>query len=426
MSIKLKFKQCLLLLLSTPLLIAITPESTPAFTIKQKTKINNNFSDYSFFYDKSHKLEGIGVTTLGASNPLTPWSQKNFSPFLTPIKRGGTAGLLEELKLYMDEGWTFTKGRNLKGSFNVTNNYACGIHKICYAKGLPGSNTGGVGAVLEFYYRPGKRGKKVKTADPKPRDIRLPSLTAPNLYWIQRVITNFPATTKKVGQRVTYIDNLSLNGKNATHPYLGSNIFNMGNNGYFGDRPYRGEKTETELKKNFYWIAELYLAKDDPKIGQKVTIYNGVRWGWKYKYYSVDDLKKVCPITKNNGGKITNVSNSEKNVLDVLNNASLVNTVCQKEPPKPKPKPKPPKPPCSGGSGGGGCSSTTDYIENHDQDYVEILNKMESQEYLDSSDRQNISNPTPEKIPEPTSAFALLMLGVGAIATLKNRNNKPK
>lgn len=81
MSIKLKIRQYLMLLLSTPLLIGITPESTLAFTIKHKIK-PNNFSDYSFFYDKSHKLKGIGITRLGASDPLTPWSQKNFSPFL--------------------------------------------------------------------------------------------------------------------------------------------------------------------------------------------------------------------------------------------------------------------------------------------------------------------------------------------------------
>ncbi|NES02702.1 MAG: hypothetical protein F6K22_07490 [Okeania sp. SIO2F4] len=415
------------------MLIAITPESTLAFTINQKTKVKN-LSDYSFFYDKSRKLGGIGVTTLGASDPLTPWSPKNFSPFLTPIKRGGTAGLLEDLKPYMNEGWTFTKGRNLKGSFNVTNNYACGRRKICYGKGLPQrnlirNNAGGVGAVLEFFYRPGQRGKKVKTADPKPRDIKFPSLKAPNLYWIQRVITNFPATTERVGQRTTYIDNINPSTKkNDIHPYLGSNPFNMGNNGYFGDRPYR----KKYLKKDFYSIAELYLAKADIKNPQKVTIYNGVRWGWKYKYYSIDDLRKSCLVTKR--GRVINVSSGgfwgSLQKTGKLS-TSLINGICQKQTPKPKPKrPKPPKPSCSGGSGGGGCrsrsSSATDYIENNDQSYADILEQMESQEYLDSSDRDNTSNTTLQTVPEPTSAFALLMLGVGAIATLKNRNNKPK
>ncbi|NER03817.1 MAG: hypothetical protein F6K17_14920 [Okeania sp. SIO3C4] len=332
------------------------------------------------------------------------------------------------MKPYTKQGWTFTKGPNLRGSFDVGSYYACGTKKRCGLNPIQ-SGTGGVGAVLKLNYRPAQKGKK---ADPKPQNNLL--------YWIQRVITNNPIPENRPRKQQTYIDNRIEIKKgqwqNAIHPYYTYRAQKLKNNGYFGDRPYR--KENSSLKSNFYWMAELYLAEADPVFPQQVTIYNGVRWGWRYQYYSADQLRKknplVCPIVKNKG-KTTKVSyNTEQQLWASLVKTgalskSLINTICKKEPPKT---------PitttyiyCSGGSGGGGCrsrrSSATDYIENHDQDYAEILNKMESQEYLDSSDRPNTSNTSPETIPEPTSAFALLMLGVGAIANkLKNRNNKPK
>ena len=313
MSIKQKLQQCLLLLLSTPLLIGITPESAPAFRIKQRTQITNDFFDISEFKNRKGKVTGVGITILGSHDPLKAmparienWSTKGFSPFLQKIQLGGTLGLLQDLKPYTKQGWSFTKGPDLKGSFDVGSGsyYACGTKKRCGLNPIQ-SGIGGVGAVLKLNYRPAQKGRKGKTGDPTPQNNLL--------YWIQRVITNHPKPGKKIGKQTSYIDNrIGNTNKNAIHPYYGSRGNPLDSNGFFGDRPYR----KKNLKSNFYWMAELYLAEANPINQQQVTIYNGVRWGWRYQYYSIDELRKKnplsCPIVNNKKGKTTKASNNKE------------------------------------------------------------------------------------------------------------------
>ena len=112
--------------------------------------------------------------------------------------------------------------------------------------------------------------------------------TSENLYWIQRVTTNYPAIPEigLIGDTKSYIDNIPFSGqskgRNAFKAYYSSGDF-LQPNGLFEDRPYRPSNI-TNLTRDYFWTAELYLAQSNPNKVQEVTIYNGVKWGWVYKY----------------------------------------------------------------------------------------------------------------------------------------------
>ena len=375
-------KQYPLLLLTSTFLIALTSQPSAAFTIVSTPRI----SDY---YAISDFTDGTGITTLDVVDPnavsLTPFDLYLSQPFIHEIKRGGTDGLLNDLYLYENQGWTFNKGSDLRGSFNVRRLYACGVGTDCGTTRLGGTANIGIGATLELDYRPSTRGKN---RDPKPNQD--------HLYWIQRIITNYAPGQPGVYQ--SYIDN-KKQGVNAPYPYYARG-YEVGSDGYFGDRPYR----LTDLNRNYYWTAELYLAEADESNPQNVTIYNGVSWGWLYRYIP---KPLYCPAS----------TSSE----------------CS---------PPPPPPTCNGGSGGGGCnnSSITDYTDYNDyqessifdindpsQDepqyqYLSFLNfndisSIEEDEYNDSE--------SPVSTPESTSALGLLALGAwGIIKAMKIRFEK--
>lgn len=400
-------------LLTSTLLIAFTSQPSRAFRVFH-TPQPRDYSAESFFPN------GKGITTLDVVNPDTvllthPFGLYESRPYIHQITRGGTDGLLNDLQLYKNEGWTFQKGRDLRGSFNVRRLFACGIGggpvltlpTVCGTERIGGTSTAGIGATLELDYRPS--GNK-KSSDPKPG--------INNLYWIQRVITNYPPGSLGVHQ--SYIDNRT-GQTNATYPYFGRGS-QIGSDGYFGDRPYR----LTDLNRNYYWIAELYLAETDKSNSQKVTIYNGVRWGWLYQY--------------------------------IQNNDSCQNKSSSGDCPPPPPPPPPPDP-CNGGSGGGGCYRTaaTDYSDyrepsafdsndaNEPQyNYLSLLNfddvsSTEDQETsgfdfddtnwikdqeLPPSDKYDDSK-SPASVPESTSALGLLALGAwGIVKALKIKKNK--
>ncbi|NJL77663.1 MAG: hypothetical protein HC917_00245 [Richelia sp. SM2_1_7] len=289
-----KTKYSLVLFIST-LLTLLTSQPSKAFRVYYT---QTRPDDYMYVY--RYPNGDRGITKLDVVDPnaapfLNPFNLLSFAsqPFIQEIQRGGTDGLLNDLNLYKGEGWNFEKGRELRGSFNVRKLWACGIGKDCGTTrigGINGIRNDGIGATLELEYRPSDNRK---SRDPNPK--------ADNLYWIQRIITNYPPDSPSVYN--SYIDNRTKqsNGtySNATHPYYASGQKikpeNQTDYGWFGDRPYRN----TNLNRNYYWIAELYLAQGDKSNPLDVTIYNGVRWGWTYEFIRKED---GCNLVSSNGG----------------------------------------------------------------------------------------------------------------------------
>ncbi|XZO04292.1 MAG: hypothetical protein ACM65L_11490 [Microcoleus sp.] len=171
------------------------------------------------------------------------------------------------LQPYQKLGWKFNKAENdLKGSFNIINYYACGAQTECgKEKGYTVLNT--VGAFFDLKYVP-------KDSDPKPGKHKL--------HWIQRVVSNhdkdLPAS--RYHGRLEDLIDVGLDNRTTT-PYYDTGT-NAAGEDFFIDRPYR-----VDLLNDHYWFAELYLVEETGtrKIGNRivgdVTIYNGVRWGWK-------------------------------------------------------------------------------------------------------------------------------------------------
>ncbi|WP_377473647.1 MAG: hypothetical protein P2A85_15705 [Microcoleus anatoxicus] len=212
------------LVLSTSFIVALTSQPSIAFTLTQNAGISNYLSLSVF--DK-----GTGITALNALDPDDPLNLSKARPFVSQIKLGGTKGFLEDLNLYRNDGWTFKQGRELKGSFNVRLQYPCGIKTVCgQGTTLARTDLGGIGSVLSLTYRPG-----ISQRQPNPNPQNRNNL----LYWIQRVTTNYPDSTKgPIGAKRSYIDNLSRKGNNAIHPYYASGN-PLSSNGLFEDRPYR-------------------------------------------------------------------------------------------------------------------------------------------------------------------------------------------
>src|SRR4028119_256621 len=163
---------------------------------------------------------GKGYTSLIALDPDQTLNPFYANPFVSEIKRGGTNSFLTTLRTtYNATGWTFKKGKNLKGTFDVRLQYPCGINTDCgfgmidiplgrTSKNDPRTaKLGGIGSTISLNYVPLKGSKR--QPDPK---------IGPNLYWIQRVTTNYPYGIGSVGNTISYIDNIR-NGRNNFTPY---------------------------------------------------------------------------------------------------------------------------------------------------------------------------------------------------------------
>ena len=98
-------------------------QSSSAFTLTQKA---------GSLTSKSKLPNGTGYTSLIALDPDQTLNPFYANPFVSEIKRGGTNSFLTILRTtYNATGWTFKKGKNLKGTFDVRLQYPCGINTDC-------------------------------------------------------------------------------------------------------------------------------------------------------------------------------------------------------------------------------------------------------------------------------------------------------
>lgn len=245
--------------LATTLIVAFMEQSGLAFNIRPTqpgaTRHYRNVTPYV-------TVDGLlGETWLDTYLPFYPDTGRDVSGGVSAIERGGTDGFLDLLKPFRDQGWNFTlASEDLIGSFEILHYYSCGTATNCAIEDYPiDYDRGGVGAHFHLKYRPVK-------GDPYGNKV----------HWIQRVLSSYTETGDPQPS-----DSLDID------PYQDTPYYDDGGDAdtnYFIDTPY------VDLPRlKHYFTAELYLVEQTAtrRVGGKdvgdVTIYNGIRWGWKNK-----------------------------------------------------------------------------------------------------------------------------------------------
>ncbi|MBV6627614.1 MAG: hypothetical protein KI793_32600 [Rivularia sp. (in: Bacteria)] len=258
--------------LITTLLIGFTNQSAIAVNLtpsRAAWDIFNVGSGASQFYKREAKYK---FSEFEGKTELVPI-------YVQELPLGGTSGFLQKLESTYgsSQGWSYEVGENLNGIFDIEYYYACGVKTNCGGDLTDPINSvkfaprrGGVGASFQLRYIPGQ-------GDPNPNDS--------TLHWIQWVVSD---GFSGYGGYSNIID---------TGTHLGSPFYDItgaANEEYFVDRPYVGAD-------NGYWLAETYLVEQKDPVNNpgKITIYNGVQWGWKNKI-TRDEDPPVCPAPKSN------------------------------------------------------------------------------------------------------------------------------
>ena len=208
---------------------------------------------------------------------------------LSTLPTGGTSGFNSLLSPFEANGWTFSQGQTLNGSFNI-DTYETFATDI-------------VGANLKLDYLP-------QGNDPI-NDAQT------NLHWIQRV-TNNNSTSFEPGfgipQDVIDVRNLNL-------PYSDpSRLFYDLDSGFtppsFQDGPLREEVDGANQ-----WQAELYLASTNPSNPFDVTIYDGISWGWNNA--PLVDVAAVVDVTDSMDTDIFLAQSYVNQLLNQLDGAGI-------------------------------------------------------------------------------------------------------
>jgi hypothetical protein len=255
-------------LLATTLFFSLTDRASVAFNIiPEQTRggknATNSYNALANYYVGSPN-DFQGLASLDTRTTFYPPTWLDTPGAVINLKRGGTPGVYNALRRYQKLGWKFQPAKNdLNGSFSIVNYYACGAQTECGKGEIDEAPLGTVGAFFNIKYHP-------KSPDPRPGNGKL--------HWIQRVVSNHDRQVRKHGRLEDLID---IGDNNTTTPYYDTGTPYAGED-FLTDRPYR-----VDLLNNHYWFAELYLVEETAtrRIGNRtvgdVTIYNGVRWGWK-------------------------------------------------------------------------------------------------------------------------------------------------
>jgi len=245
---------------ATTLLIALTTESSLAFSIKPVPFLTEGATEV-WDLDESYNLanpQRRGTTTLSPTRG-------------THLPRGGSSGFLSTLRRSFPR-WTFSAAsRDLSGSFEVRRYNAIGSAK---------RGEEGVGAEFLLEYIPG-------AGDPTPQRNKI--------HWIQRVVDNHNITNNPGhGNSEDVIDTLIIGQLDPYYDTFGGLRKRFGSETYydfsnrpaneriFYDIPRRGD-----IDRNHNWLAELYLVEEIAP--QQVRIYNGIQWGWQNRVESVPE-----------------------------------------------------------------------------------------------------------------------------------------
>ncbi len=242
-----------LVALVTTFMVGLTTQSAVAFTITPQPGVFNKLTRTG---GASIRYKPIAVYDTGIIKGMTYLNPT----YVEELELGGTQDFLRKLEeeFGQDKGWRYETGENLNGRFDIEYYYACGDQQPCGGDLLNprtrsnfASRNDGVGSAFQLRYYPGQ-------GDPTPGGN--------TLHWIQRAISVYDR----------YEDVIDKGNQNE-NPYY--DTLGAANEEYFVDRPYDAPR------KNNLFDAQLYLVevKDPINAPQTVTIYNGVKWGWKNK-----------------------------------------------------------------------------------------------------------------------------------------------
>lgn len=227
-------------------LVLIVFESVYAFSIVPA----QNAALKSFVPSEAYELEG-GKKGVVTRQPIA----------FTSISRGGTEGLLAELATAYPaaKGWTFLSAeQDLQGSFSVT----------AYNVFFNGTVTGG-GFAFDY----------------------IPAGTDPvnsgntEIHWIQRTVSNHKRRETH-GVPENRID-VRLPEKKETRPDVPFyDVIPKGDRRYdVSSRSvpphYEYDAGRKDAENSHKWNSEVYLVSISKNAPKKVTIHNGVLWGWE-------------------------------------------------------------------------------------------------------------------------------------------------
>ncbi|WP_377473653.1 MAG: hypothetical protein P2A85_15720 [Microcoleus anatoxicus] len=263
-----KTPQTILIFLATPLLVAFTSQSAMGFSLSFAEK-----GARDLYIPKLSTTYTDGNDEITVSTTLSP-------PHVTELPLGGTRILNQLLDAYrlatlnnsaQTKIWNFTKANKaLRGNLQVLQYFACTVQIPCRYPNLPNiqqqipPTLTGVGGGIELNY------------------VRGQGETTQDFRWIQWINTNHASYVKPhkdPAAKAKYLDIDLLNQDTPFYP---------GGNTRLADKSYR-----IDFLEEHYWLAEAYLVgtstfNTTDKIGRiitetNVTIYNGIRWGWKNK-----------------------------------------------------------------------------------------------------------------------------------------------
>ncbi|MEG3967373.1 hypothetical protein QUA00_07045 [Microcoleus sp. T2B6] len=216
-------------------------------------------------------------------NPMEGVTEVDTTLWTEPIPQGGTWLFSATLNLWALSsekgigGWNFqTAQQELRGNFEIVNYLACGYEVLCGIEN-PGERdprSNGVGATFYLKYHPAP-------TDPQPGQ------EGKQLHWIQMVRANYGDGVDGFIPHIPFIDN----GFRSDDPYYDTT--GMAGESFFIDRPY--SPGELAAQRNNYFDAEVYLVEEilrpatEPR---EVTIYNGIRWGWRNEVIRPQTSKK--------------------------------------------------------------------------------------------------------------------------------------
>ncbi|SKB14079.1 conserved exported hypothetical protein [Planktothrix sp. PCC 11201] len=249
-----QLRRYFLVLLTTPLLVALTGRSGWAFSFTLPSQQPSSPCTLSSLYcnPASYSDPNLGTVT----TTIKPVSQ---------LPLGGTNAFFNLLtsSVWAQEGWTFNKAQqNLQGYFDIK------VYKP-YAQRIPNYS---VGANIQILYNP------VIGQDP----------IGNNVHWIQRVVSNHGVTTPIQGpidqghgtseDKIDVVEEQKKPGS-ITMPNQIFTPYYDTVSGLADSFRFEDFSTRPDITEDHNWYAELYLVQEiAPKT---VVIHNGISWGWE-------------------------------------------------------------------------------------------------------------------------------------------------
>lgn len=258
---KMQLRQYSLVFCSTTLLLVLTGRESIAFSISgTQTGSQLSFTPKDAF---GNEINTTGTVKTYDLSPLPPLDVTTSNNFRTALQNPNSD--------FSD--WTFNKGRNLNGSFNVLQYFPCNRQTPCGVSQNPDSanviKTDGIGALLDLQYIAGND-------DPKFGETEQTN----KLHWIQQLSFTITDPSDTSSSQTQNLIDIGAQSGEVRLPYYDASYSLFPDSpslDRFIDRPYRGDS-----EFNYTFLANLYLVEETaPKT---VTVYNGISWGWQSTY----------------------------------------------------------------------------------------------------------------------------------------------